>query len=78
MMETVPILGSKQFDAKMAVHIVTQNTEVSLALKFQKHLSNESRKHGIIDNGRKVGQVNKSVQTYSIMCNIINISIIKT
>ena len=49
MMETVPILGSKQFDAKMAVHIVTQNTEVILALKFQKHLSNESRKHGILD-----------------------------
>ena len=62
MMETVPILGSKQFDAKMAVHIVTQNTEVSLALKFQKHLSNESRKHGILDKyvTHKKGQVNKS------------------
>ena len=33
----------------MAAHTSTQNTDVSLALEFQKHLSNASRKHGVLD-----------------------------
>ena len=37
---------------KMAVHTATQNFDVSLALEFPKHLSNASRKHGILDNGK--------------------------
>ena len=42
----------------MAVHTETQHTDVSLALYFQEYLSNESRKHAIIDNGEyKKGQV---------------------
>ena len=33
--------GSKQFDAKMVVHIATQKTDVSSTLELKKHLPNE-------------------------------------
>ena len=51
-MATVQLTGSKFFDTQTKVHTAAQNTYVSLALEFQKHLSNESHKHGIIDNGK--------------------------
>ena len=35
----------------MEVHIESKNTDMILAQEFQKHLSNESRKDGIIDCG---------------------------
>ena len=50
LMATVQLAGSKRFDTQMAVHTVTQNTDVSLALEFKKYLSNASLKHGIIDH----------------------------
>ena len=36
----------------MEVHIESKNTDMILAQEFQKHLSNESRKHGIIYHGK--------------------------
>ena len=60
-------------------HCTQKKYDVSLAQEFQKHLSNASRKYRILNHGRhKKSQVNKSVQTGSIMCNIINIFSIKT
>ena len=57
MVATLRLPGSKRFDTQMEVHVVTQNTDLSLAQEFQKHLPNESRKHGIIYNGKhKKGQ----------------------
>ena len=44
---TFQIPGSKLFDTQMLVHTTKQNTDVSLALEFQKHLSYSSLKHGI-------------------------------
>ena len=52
-MSTVPIPGRNNIDTQMAVHTVTQNTDVSLSQEFQKYIFNESRKHGIIDHGSK-------------------------
>ena len=46
------LLGSKRFDTQMSAHTATQNTDANLAQGFQKHLSNESCKHGIIDHGK--------------------------
>ena len=43
----------------MEVHTETQNTDIILTLEFQKKLSNESRKHGILDHG-KPKKVNKT------------------
>ena len=56
-MDTVQLPVSKWFDTQMAVHTATKNTDVSLALESQKHLSNASHKHGIIDH-RKHKKVN--------------------
>ena len=50
-MDTAQLPGSKQFDTQMEVHIESKNTDMILAQEFQKHLSNESRKDGIIDCG---------------------------
>ena len=51
-MDTAQLPGSKQFDTQMEVHIESKNTDMILAQEFQKHLSNESRKHVIIDHAR--------------------------
>ena len=47
---TVKLYGSKRFNTPMIVHTATQNTDLSLAQEFQKHLSNAPRKHGILDH----------------------------
>ena len=49
-MTTVQLPVSKWFDTKMASQTATKNTDVSLALEFQKHSSNKSRKNGIFDD----------------------------
>ena len=41
LMATVQLTDSKRFDTQIAVHTAAQNTDVSLALEFQKHFSNE-------------------------------------
>ena len=48
-METVKLPGTVWYTNGSA-HTATQNTDVSLSQEFQKHFSNEPRKHGIIDN----------------------------
>ena len=52
LMATFQLPVSKRFDTQLEVHIATQNTDVSLAPEFQKHLSHESHKHVIIDQGK--------------------------
>ena len=48
------------FDTQIEAHTETQNTDVSLALKFQKYLSNASHKRVILDNAdHKKGQVKR-------------------
>ena len=34
----------------MEMHTSTENSDISLAKKFQKHISDTSRAHGLIDN----------------------------
>ena len=63
----------------MAFHTATQNSDVSLALEFQTHLSNASRKHGILYHAKhKKVQVKQNGQTGIIICNKIKMYIIKT
>ena len=52
MMATAQLPGSKRFDTQMELHRATQNNDVILALEFKTHLSNESRKNGIIYHGK--------------------------
>ena len=42
----------------------TQNNYVSLAKEFQKHLSKEHRKHGVIDQGKYRKRPSKRKWTY--------------
>ena len=39
-MATVQLPGSERFDTKIVAHTATQNTDMILALEFQKNLSN--------------------------------------
>ena len=40
LMDTFQIPGSEHFDAQISMHTATQNSDVILALEFQKHFSN--------------------------------------
>ena len=51
-MATVQLPDSKRFDNQIAAHTAIQNTYVNLAQEFQKYLSNESRKHFVINHGK--------------------------
>ena len=62
MISTVKLLGSEWFNKKIAVHTATKHYDVSLAQEFQNHLSDESRKHGILDqvkDPKKVKRLDK-------------------
>ena len=48
-MPNVQLPGSKKFDSQILLHYCTKKNDVSLAKKFQKHLSKEHRKHVVID-----------------------------
>ena len=50
LMGTAQIPDSQRFDTKMKIHTSTHNSDVSLAQEFQKHLSNASCKHSIVDD----------------------------
>ena len=64
LMSTVQLSGSERFDTQKSVQTATKNTHMSLAQEFQKHLSNASHKHVILDNGRhKKRSSKKRVQT---------------
>ena len=64
-MATVKLPGSKWFDTWI---VVQTETYTSLKLEFQKYLSNEPQKHGIIYNGKhKKGQV-KKVDKQGVSC----------
>ena len=57
---TVKLPGSELFDTYMTVHTATQNSDVSLAQEFQKHLSNVSHKHDILDNVKHKKRLSKN------------------
>ena len=48
----VQLTGSKTFYLQILMHSCTHKNDVSLAKKFQKHLSKYHRKHGVIDQGK--------------------------
>ena len=48
----VQIPGSKTFDSQIIMHSTKPNNDVSLAKEFQKHISKEHWKHGVIDQGK--------------------------
>ena len=59
LMSNVQLLGSKTFDLHIAMHACTQKKDFSLAKQFQKHLSMDHRKHGVIDQVKYRKQASK-------------------
>ena len=49
LMPIVQLTGAKGYDTHMVMHTGTCASDVSLAREFKKHLSNETHKHGVID-----------------------------
>ena len=41
--------GEKGYDTQMVMHTENHTADVSLDREFQEHLSNATRKHGLID-----------------------------
>ena len=67
-MTTVQISGSKRFDIQMEVVTATQNTDMSLVMEFQRHLSNKSRKNDIIDHGNHKKIKGKKMEKQGVSC----------
>ena len=67
LMANFQLPGNERFDTQMKLHTATKNTDMSSALEFQKYLSNESRKPGILDNRKHKKGQGKNGQIESIM-----------
>ena len=52
LMSTVQLPGSNRFDSEMQMHTGNQKYYVSLANKFQHHLTKEHLKNGVFDQGK--------------------------
>ena len=60
-MSNVQLPGSKIFASQILMHSCTPKNDFSLAKQFQKHMSKEHRKHGVIDQwniGKDQGKEN--------------------
>ena len=51
LISNVQLTGSKTFDSQILMHYCTPKKDVSLAKEFQKHMSRNDSKHGVIDQG---------------------------
>ena len=61
-------MGEKRYNMQIIMHSGTRTFDISLAGEFQKHLSNVTHKHGVIDQVKhKKGHVNESVPKGNIM-----------
>ena len=52
LMSNVQLPVSKTFDSEIIMHSCTHKNDVSLSKQFQKNLSKDDRKHGVIGQGK--------------------------
>ena len=64
LMSTVQLPGSKRFDKQILINYCKQKKDVSLAKELQQHLSNDDRKHGVIDQGKDRKRASERKWTY--------------
>ena len=64
LMSNVQLPGSKTFDSHILMNYCTPKNDVSLAKQFQKHMSKEHCKHGVIDQGNYRKRFSKRKWTY--------------
>ena len=72
LMSNVQLLVSKTFDSQILIHYFTHTKDISVAKKFQKHMSMDHCKHVVIDHV-KIGKypIKENGKTESIMFRII-------
>ena len=74
LMSSVQLPGSNIFYSQIQMHTSNQKDDVSLAKKFQQHLTKEHRKNGVIDQGKyKTDSWKENGQTDSIMFRILSV-----
>ena len=49
---TVNLTGAATNDLWMVMNTSTSNTDISVSREFQKYISDPTRAHGLIDNGK--------------------------
>ena len=59
LMTTVQLPGEKYYDSHMAIHTSTANTDIILAREFQKHLSDPTQAHHLLNRGKGVKLTSK-------------------
>ena len=52
LMSNVQLPGPRTFDSHILMNSCTPKNDVSLAKEFQKHMSKDDRKYGVIDQGK--------------------------
>ena len=52
LMKNVQLPGASSYDSEMAMHTSTSNIDISLSRGFQKHLSDPTLAHGLLDHGK--------------------------
>ena len=70
LMPTVKIPVSNRFDSQMQIHNYNQKYYVSLAKKFQHHLTKEHRKNGVFDQGKKKSIHGKKMYRQAVSCSV--------
>ena len=52
LMTTVQLTNTAAYDSHMVIHTSTANTDICLERKFQKHISDPTWAHGLLDHGK--------------------------
>ena len=64
----IQLSGSKIFDSQMQMQTITQNNDVSLTKKTQKHLSKYNRKNGVIGQVTQKSCKQKKMDRQRVSC----------
>ena len=54
LMTTVQMPGAEVYNSQTEIHTSTAKTDISLASEFQKHLSDPTRAHVLLDQGKEI------------------------
>ena len=82
LMKNVQLPGASSYDSEMAMHTSTSNIDISLSRGFQKHLSDPTLAHGLLDHGKDrffsvngigmsviiISESSKIFHTYQLKC----------
>ena len=59
LMTTVQLPGTEAYESQMAMHTSTANTDIILERVYQKHLSDPTQAHGLLDHSKDIKLASK-------------------